>query len=393
LDLKLQEAITPRPHQVEALAAWVKAAKRGTVCLPTGAGKTVLAVLAIMATQRSTLVVVPTIDLMQQWEGVLAKFFGVKIGLVGGGCHDVQPLTVATYDSAYLHIDRLGDRFGLLVADEVHHAAASQYQLILKGAIAPFRLGLSATVERVDGKETVIYSLIGPLVYEARIREMVATTLAPYDVVTIELPMSDAEMSAYGDARQLYTDFLRRERIRMDRPDGWMQFVMQSTRSPDGRRAMKAYWEQKRLSQASEGKLVELWRIMTVHKGERMLIFTDDNALAYRIGRDFFLPVLTHQTRLKERKRMLDAFKAGTVTVLSTSKVLNEGVDVPEASIGIVLSGSGAVREHVQRLGRILRHKVGKKAIMYELISKGTAEWSVNQRRKQHDAYQGPSEA
>jgi superfamily II DNA or RNA helicase len=152
---------------------------------------------------------------------------------------------------------------------------------------------------------------------------------------------------------------------------------------------MRAYWEQKRLAQASEGKLRELWKIFTSHRGERLLVFTDDNALAYRIGREFFVPVLTHKTRPAERKRMLDEFRQGSMTILATSKVLNEGVDVPEASVGIVLSGSGAVREHVQRLGRILRKKEGKRAVMYELISKGTSEQFVNRRRKQHDAYEG----
>jgi superfamily II DNA or RNA helicase len=252
---------------------------------------------------------------------------------------------------------------------------------------------LSATVERQDGKESVVFDLVGPLVYTAKIRDMVTTTLAPYEVATIEIPMTAAEKAAYKDARQIYTDFLRSERIRMDRQGGWMDFVMKSTRSANGRQAMKAYWEQKRLAQASSGKLVELWHILQAHPGERSIIFTDDNALAYRIGREFFLPVLTHQTKLKERKRMLDAFRSGKITALATSKVLNEGVDVPEASIGIVLSGSGAVREHVQRLGRILRHREGKKAVMYELISKGTSEWQVNQRRKEHDAYQATPEA
>ena len=152
---------------------------------------------------------------------------------------------------------------------------------------------------------------------------------------------------------------------------------------------MRAYCRQKRLAQASENKLAELWRILDIHKTARILIFTDDNALAYRIGREFLVPVLTHQTRIKERKRMLEEFKKGSISILATSKVLNEGVDVPEASIGVVLSGSGAVREHVQRLGRILRHQTDKHAVLYELISKGTSEWHINQRRKDHDAYKG----
>ena len=101
------------------------------------------------------------------------------------------------------------------------------------------------------------------------------------------------------------------------------------------------------------------------------------------------MPVLTHHTKPAERANILVSFKRGEVTVIATSKVLNEGVDVPEASVGVVLSGSGTVREHVQRLGRILRHKEGKSAVLYEIISRGTSETYVNQRRRQHYAYQG----
>ena len=85
----------------------------------------------------------------------------------------------------------------------------------------------------------------------------------------------------------------------------------------------------------------------------------------------------------------MESFKRGHTRVIATSKVLNEGVDVPEASVGVVLSGSGTVREHVQRLGRILRHQEGKNAVLYEIISRGTSEKYVNQRRRQHYAYQG----
>jgi superfamily II DNA or RNA helicase len=121
---------------------------------------------------------------------------------------------------------------------------------------------------------------------------------------------------------------------------------------------------------------------------DAMIIFTDDNTFAYQIGRQFLLPVITHKTKAAERKQMLQAFREGELRVLVTSKVLNEGVDVPAASIGVVMSGSGAVREHVQRLGRILRRLPGKRAILYELIAQNTNEQYVNIRRKQHNAYQ-----
>ena len=119
-----------------------------------------------------------------------------------------------------------------------------------------------------------------------------------------------------------------------------------------------------------------------------MIIFTADNATAYSIGRKYMLPVITHHTKSSERKEFLELFRQGRYLVLVTSQVLNEGVDVPEAAVGVILSGSGSVREHVQRLGRILRPAPGKpQAVLYELISSATSEESVSLRRRDHRAY------
>ena len=155
---------------------------------------------------------------------------------------------------------------------------------------------------------------------------------------------------------------------------------------------MQAYRQQKKLANGSIGKVEKLWDIFSDHLGERCIVFTNDNELAYEIGKRYLLPVLTHHTKSKERKKMLSDFRSGDLSILITSKVLNEGVDVPEASVGIVVSGSGSVREHVQRLGRILRHKEGKVAKLYELISMGTNEQFVKDRRRKHHAYQKSSQ-
>ena len=128
---------------------------------------------------------------------------------------------------------------------------------------------------------------------------------------------------------------------------------------------------------------------MRDNPGARILIFTADNGTAYRIGELLCLPVITHKTKAAERKEFLDSFRTGEYPVLVTSKVLNEGVDVPEANIAVVVSGSGSIREHVQRLGRILRRTAeGKQAVLYELVSAGTSEMSVSERRRNHRAYQ-----
>ena len=110
-------------------------------------------------------------------------------------------------------------------------------------------------------------------------------------------------------------------------------------------------------------------------------------ATAYRVARSFLVPVITHQTRVTERSEILAGFQAGTYGAVVTSKVLNEGVDVREANVAIVLSGSGSVREHVQRLGRILRKSGDKRAILYELVTTRTAETATSERRREHDAY------
>ncbi|MBQ7650878.1 MAG: hypothetical protein IJS15_07960, partial [Victivallales bacterium] len=101
-------------------------------------------------------------------------------------------------------------------------------------------------------------------------------------------------------------------------------------------------------------------------------------------------PVLTHHTKAGERKEFLDAFRHGEYPCIVTSRVLNEGVDVPEADVGIVVSGTGSIREHVQRLGRLLRPVAGKSAVLYELVSFGTSEYSISDRRRQHRAYERP---
>ena len=180
---------------------------------------------------------------------------------------------------------------------------------------------------------------------------------------------------------------MRSRGINFSRPDGWQQFIAEAARDQNGRAIMASYREQKRISRASRAKLRMLWQLLRDHAGERTIVFTDDNATAYAIGEQMFLPVLTHHTKSAERKKMLDAFRSGKLPVLVTSKVLNEGVDVPEAAIGVIVSGSGSVREHVQRLGRILRPSDGKVAQLYELISAGTAEAFTSERRRSHAAF------
>lgn len=389
LPLTLPANFEPRHDQKMALTAWKESERRACVCLPTGGGKTVLAMMAIAECQIATLIVVPTKDLMQQWAREIDRFFSVKAGLIGDGFYELLPITIITYQSARLHIERFGNQFGLLIFDECHHLPGPQYQRIALASIAPFRLGLSATLERQDGGEQRIYELIGPLAYEAKIHQMIGQGLAPFDIVTQKIELSAGEQQEYLACRNAYLDFVRRMRINMSSPNGFNDFVIACSRmGAAGAAAMRAFRKQKLIPQTSMQKLKAVWEILSRHANERIIIFTDSNEQAYAIGKFFLLPVITHQTKSAERKKFLDDFKTGKVHVLLSSKVLNEGVDVPEASVAIIVSGSSVVREHVQRLGRILRQSKGKRAVLYELVSENTGEHFVSMRRRQHHAYQ-----
>ena len=377
----------PFPHQTEALEAWWQRGGRGVVVLPTGTGKTHLAVLAIHRAARPALVVTPTIDLLNQWYNELLLAFDTPVGLLGGGYYDLQPLTVTTYDSAYIHLERWGNRFGLLVFDECHHLPGPTYMAAAVGSLAPFRLGLTATPERADGQEVLLPELIGSLVYRREIKQLAGEFLAEYRTVRLYVELSAEEEQEYRKARDHYRRFVEEHGISMGGPHGWQRFLQATCRSPEGRAAFQAYREQKRIALAAPAKLQLLERLLERHAGDRVLIFTYDNATVYEIARRFLVPAITHQTKTKERRQILMRFHAGEYPILVTSQVLNEGVDVPAANVGVILSGTGSIREHVQRLGRLLRKYGDKQALLYEVVTRGTAEEFTSDRRRQHHAY------
>jgi len=393
LDLSPLTAREPRAYQSEALAAWRAAGRRGTVVLPTGAGKTFVAELCMADTRRPTLVVAPTLDLVGQWYSRLQAAFDQPVGMLGGGHHEVEPVTVSTYDSAWLHLARYGDRFGLLIFDEVHHLPAPAYLSAAQASLAPFRLGLTATLERQDGREEAMAEVLGPVVYRKEITELSGEFLAPYETVRLEVQLAQAERVAYDTARKAFTDFVAQEGLRLGGSGGWQSFLRAASRSRAGRAAFQAYQDSRRIAHGSPRKLDLLQTLLDQERGRRTIIFTHDNATAYRISRELLLPCISHQTDIKERRAILDAFQAGTLPTLVTSRVLNEGVDLPSAEVAIVMSGTGTVREHVQRLGRILRPGTdaqggAKQAVLYEIVAAGTAEERTSARRRQHSAYQ-----
>lgn len=384
LELVPSVEMPPYEHQEAALASWQEAGRQGVVVLPTASGKTYLAQLAMQATGRSTLIVVPTLDLMHQWYAHLkAVFPDIEVGLLGGGSRDKTPILVATYDSATIHAETLGNKYGLLIFDECHHLPSDFYRVIAEYAIAPFRLGLTATPDRSDGRHSDLNSLIGPTVFSRKPEELVGAALAEHKIVKILVKLSPGERVKYDEFIKIRNEFLKQSNLKLSSLDGWKQFVMMSARSPSGRRAMLAHREAKEIAHCTEGKLRILADLLAQHYPQPTLIFTADNATVYRISQEFLIPSITHQTPVKERHDILQRFRTGEYKTLVASHVLNEGVDVPDARIAIILSGTGSEREYIQRLGRILRKGSEQKklAILYEVITENTSEERTSERR------------
>ena len=381
--LSVSHAYDLRPYQAEAVAAWREAGERGVVELPTGAGKTVVAVDAIAALGVPTLVVVPTIDLLDQWRRELATEFEGTIGQFGGGEQTHAPITVSTYDSAYRRAEEVGGDFGFVVFDEVHHLGGEGYRDAARLLSAPARLGLTATFERPDGAHEVVADLVGPKVYEAAVDDLAGEHLADYEIRRIEVALGPEERAAYEDAQGTFVDYLKRSNLSLRSGSDYRKLVMRSGNDPAAREALLAKQRARRIMMNADAKVTRLGRLLDRHREDRVIVFTAHTDLVYRLSERFLLPAITSETGATERREILERFREGTYSRVVTANVLDEGVDVPDANVAVVLAGSGSEREFTQRLGRILRpNEDGGRALLYEVVSRETAEERVADRRR-----------
>jgi superfamily II DNA or RNA helicase len=371
-----------RPYQESALSAWEVARRRGIVALPTGSGKTRLAIAAIRRTGLSTLCLVPTRVLLEQWSRELAAVYRGAVGRYGDGVRQLAPLTVATFESAYRHMAELGDRFGLVVVDEVHHFGAGLRDEVLEMTIAEARLGLTATPPRETATISRLTDLVGPVVFELTVADLAGGFLASFDAVTLHLELTRDERAAYSAFHTLFgTVHMEFRRLAPDA--GWADFGRHASRSPEGRRALQAWRQMRALLAFTQAKRHALRSLLERHRSSRVLVFTADNATAYAIAREHLVMPLTCDIGRQERAEALDRFRRGALRTLVSARVLNEGVDVPDADVAIVVGGTLGEREHVQRVGRLLRPAEGKRALVYELVARDTVEVGQARRRRQ----------
>jgi superfamily II DNA or RNA helicase len=263
--------------------------------------------------------------------------------------------------------------------------------------VAPFRLGLTATIEREDELHRDLPRLVGDVVYRASPDVLAKKKfLAQYEVERRRVELLPEEQQEYRQNMQKYHECLaalfldaggRRHYYTMSIE----KLVMMSGRNPVARQALLARNRANYIALNSKAKLEELKEILAENKGAKTIIFTQHNSMVYNISDKFLIPFITHKTHKEERQDVLQGFKDGRYTAIVTSKVLDEGVDVPDAELGIVLSGTGSTREFIQRLGRLLRpgrarEKGGgegeKKARLIEVVSAETREETVTSAKR-----------
>lgn len=376
---------TMRAEQTEALHAW-QAKKRGVVVMPTGTGKTEVA-LRIMADEAvSTLVVAPIRDLMYQWHRRIQTSLNYDAGVLGDGTYNVRAITVTTYESACIHMPTLGDRFQLIVFDECHHLPGGMRQDSARMSIAPYRLGLTATPERSDGNHRLYAELIGETVYRLSIKDVAGKTLAPYEVIRIPVHLTPPEQARYDHLGKQISEYIYEKRQNAPQYD-WQTLCSEANHDATARQALIWFRSRQAIEDRAAEKLRILEDLFRLHVGSPVLIFAGSNAMAREVSLRFLVPCLLSHCGKKERQDYLNGLRDGTYPALVANQVLDEGVDIPAVKVAIVIGGKSSTRQAQQRLGRILRKQGDEPAVLYEVVCRDTNEELTSRKRRRNDAY------
>src|SRR6266566_7165140 len=255
LNLNLHDTREPHDYQLAALDAWNRAGRRGSIILPTGGGKTFVAIHAISQVNASTVVIVPTIALVHQWYARLVNAFQTEVGVYYGSekkifsehedsGNKIIPIMVTTYQSAGDLISEYGNSFQMILYDEIQHLPARSWGESALMAPAPYRLGLTATSpeeqEQTNGRWRVD-ELLGPIVYTQRIESLVGKQLAEYRTQRIRVDLTEEERRRYDADHAIYMGFVRSRQLRQRYGAGWHRELMRlSASDPRARQAMLA---------------------------------------------------------------------------------------------------------------------------------------------------------
>ncbi len=372
-----------RDYQEEALSRWLKNKNSGIIALPTGAGKTIVGAAAIAEVGVRTLIVAATKEQVRQWREKILQFTDATPSMIGLYYSDEKrkaPITITTYQSATRKLMEFVSDYPLLIIDEVHHLPAKTFRIIATGMPSPFRMGLSATPEREDGEHERLFPLMGGIIYYISPATLAEKGyLAKYEIKTIKVELTPQEKKRYNELRKKYRALVG---------SSTFEEVLEAVRRGDrrAREALKVHQEMIKIAQQSEAKVRKAIEIINeeLEKGSKIIVFAQYVDLAKRIASEVGGFLLTGSTEPSRRKIILERFKRVRSGVLVVTTVGDEGIDIPDASVGIIIAGTGSRRQFIQRLGRLLRPAPGKIARLYEIISKGTSEEHQSRRRRQN---------
>src|SRR5262249_30527727 len=191
--------------------------------------------------------------------------------------------------------------------------------------------------------------LVGPLAYWKPVRELSGSRLAPYEVIRLSVELSPEERLAYKRDERICLEYWQ-GRPHLQSDSRLEILLREQTRDVRARRAFEAWRRMRDIIAGAGAKLDTLEELFQRHASDRAIVFTATNEMAYKISQLFLIPAITHQTNAGERKAILQRFEGGQYKAVVTSKALNEGVDVPEAMVAIILGGSGSARENTPPL-------------------------------------------
>jgi superfamily II DNA or RNA helicase len=340
------------------------------------------------------LIVVPVRDLMYQWHEKILQSTGIDAGLIGDGVHRVSPISVTTYDSAAIHMPRIGDKFSMVIFDEVHHLAGPWRSDAARMSAATGRLGLTATLPREPARLASLYDLVGPVLYQQNIADAAGDTLAQYSVRRIAVRMNEQERTAYSQYSRTIQQFVS-DRRQLDPQFIWedvYKLVADTEGDPEcaasAMLAVAAFRSKRKIEEQAAAKMRILEDLFRLHSGSPVIVFTGSNVMARQISTRFLVPCLLSNCAKKERQDLLRGFAEGRYPALVANRVLDEGVDLPEVKTAIVMGGLSSQRQAIQRLGRVLRKGANNEtAVLYEVVTEDSGEVQRSRDRRRNEAY------
>ena len=371
-----------RDYQEEALAKWLENRGTGIIALPTGSGKTLIGVAAITKISERTLIVTYTKEQAVQWRETILKYTNTPshmVGLLYSEEKRIAPITITTYQTGFRMIKEIAPQYSLLIVDEVHHLPADKFRFIAVHAMAPYRMGLSATPYREDGRHEELFPLLGGVVYYKTPGELAEQGyLARYVVYTVKTRLPPNEWKEYLELRTVFEKYAAGRTFE--------QLVDDASRGDkSAAEALRVHSKIRGILAKSKAKIekaVEIAR-SELAKGGKIIVFTQYVEQAEELAKRLNAWLLTGETPGEERRRALEEFKSAKSGILVVTTVGDEGLDIPDANVGIIVSGTGSRRQFVQRLGRILRPKPGGgEARLYEIVLEKTSEEFQARKRK-----------